>query len=36
MKIKIEFTKRQVGDLRHALVHAINAEHPGKKYGRWT
>ena len=32
MKVKLELTKRQIADLRTALVHAINAEHPGKKY----
>jgi len=32
MKIKLELTKKQVADLRTALVHAMGNEHPGLKY----
>ena len=32
MKIKLELTKKQVADLRQALVCAMNQEHPGLKY----
>jgi hypothetical protein len=32
LKIKVEFTKKQIADLRHALDIATGVEHPGIKY----